>query len=114
MESDPARCDSSTGPARRLTNPEEDQDGPAQRTRLVARVSDHTTVAAVTKRSKAPGRRSHKITYEVSSFGPLPSDLIETISAIHAKALLSSNRHPGPTSSSLLKKIDLSGVNRRR
>ncbi len=55
---------------------------------MVAWTFIHETVIAVKNPSKTPRRRSNKLTYEVSSVAPLPPDLVETISAAHAKVLL--------------------------
>ena len=91
MASDLARCDSSSSPTRRLTNLKEDQVVPVQRAPVVARTFTQATVVAVTNPSKTPQRRSNKLTYEVSSVAPLPADLVETISAAHAKVFLSTS-----------------------
>ena len=70
-------------------------------------VSVHTTFIAVTKPSKATRRRSNKLTYKVTSVAPLPADLVETVSAAHAKVLLFASRHPETAVRPLLKNPDL-------
>lgn len=48
----------------------------------------YVAVFAVTNSSRTSRRRINKLTYEVSCSGPLPTDLVETISAAHAKVLM--------------------------